>query len=205
MALSIPADSTWNSVREKLDAFLRQTLSARRYKHSRAVAELCQALCLRFGYDAHAGYIAGLGHDAAREMPEEQLLEEVKQAGLETDAYETGNPVLLHAPVSALILKKRFGVEDAGILEAVRRHTLGGPGMGLLAKILFVADYCEPGRTFIDSAFRTACLRLPLERMIVYIIDNEKARGHEPSPLSLAMYHELKNRELKKEEPEAGR
>jgi nicotinate-nucleotide adenylyltransferase len=149
-------------------------------------------LCLRFGCDARAGYFAGLGHDAAREMPEEELLAEVKKAGFEADAYEIAHPLVLHAPVSALILRARFGVEDARVFEAVRRHTLGGPGMGTLAKILFAADYCEPGRAFVDGAFREACLRLPLEAMLVYIIDNERARGHEPSPLSLAMYEELK-------------
>jgi predicted HD superfamily hydrolase involved in NAD metabolism len=191
MALSVPADSTWASAREKLDVFLRRTLSARRYAHSLAVARLCRDLCLRFGYDADAGYFAGLGHDAAREMPEARLLEEVEKAGFEADAYEIAHPLVLHAPVSALILRGRFGVEDERIFEAVRRHTLGGPNMGLLAKILFVADYCEPGRAFIDDAFREACLRLPLGGMLVYIIDNERARGHEPSPLSLAMYDEL--------------
>jgi nicotinate-nucleotide adenylyltransferase len=194
MALSVPADSTWTSAREKLDAFLRRTLSASRYAHSRAVAELCRTLCLRFGYDAEAGYFAGLGHDAAREMPEDKLLEEVKTAGFEADAYEIAHPLVLHAPVSALILRDRFGIKDAPVFEAVRRHTLGGPDMGLLAKILFAADYCEPGRAFIDDAFRRACLRLPLDGMLVYIIDNERTRGHEPSPLSLAMYNDLKKK-----------
>ena len=41
------------------------------------------------------------------------------------------------------------GVKDEDILNAIRYHTTGRPGMSLLEKIIFVADYIEPGR---DSA-----------------------------------------------------
>jgi nicotinate-nucleotide adenylyltransferase len=171
-----------------LDAFLARTLSPRRYVHSRAVAELCGRLCPRFGYDPDVGYFTGLGHDAAREMPEKKLLAEALASGWPIDPYEKENPVLLHAPVSALILKRDFGVEDAEVLEAVRRHTLGSPALSLLGKILFVADYCEPNRKFIDESFRSACFSLPLDGMLVYILDNEKNRGHEPAPITREMY-----------------
>jgi predicted HD superfamily hydrolase involved in NAD metabolism len=192
MPLSVPAGFTWTSAAERLDAFLRRRLSARRYEHSRAVARLCKELCGRFGAEADAGYFTGLGHDAAREMTEEELLHEVRAAGLEVYSYETEHPVLLHAPVSALVLRKMFGGVDEEVLEAVRRHTLGGPQLSLLGKILFVADYCEPGREFIGPSFREACFSLPLEGMLVYIIENEKARGHEPAPVTRAMYERLK-------------
>ena len=38
---------------------------------------------------------------------------------------------------------------DEEVLSAIRWHTTGRPGMSLLEKIVFVADYMEPGR---DSA-----------------------------------------------------
>ncbi|MCL1818399.1 MAG: bis(5'-nucleosyl)-tetraphosphatase (symmetrical) YqeK [Spirochaetaceae bacterium] len=192
MPLSAPAGSTWAEAAERLDAFLRQTLSARRYKHSRAVAELCVEICHRFGYDPGAGYFAGLGHDTAREMPPAELAAEAAKAGVAITDYERQRPVLLHGPVAALVLRRDFGIQNEDILEAVRCHSLGAPDMGLLAKILFVADYCEPGRAFIDAAFRTACFSLPLPAMLVYIVDNEKSRGHAPAPITEAMYKGLK-------------
>jgi nicotinate-nucleotide adenylyltransferase len=192
MPLSAPTGYTWTSAAEKLDAFLRQRLSAPRYRHSLAVAELSRLLCERFGGEPEAGFFAGLGHDAAREMTEEELLGQTREAALEVFSCELEHPVLLHAPVSALVLRKMFGGLDEEVLHAVRRHTLGGPDLGLLGKILFVADYCEPGRKFIDESFREACFRLPLEGMLVYIVENEKARGHEPAPITQAMYERFK-------------
>jgi predicted HD superfamily hydrolase involved in NAD metabolism len=38
------------------------------------------------------------------------------------------------------------GVKDTDILHAIRVHTTGEADMGLLDKILFVADYIEPNR-----------------------------------------------------------
>jgi predicted HD superfamily hydrolase involved in NAD metabolism len=192
MPLSAPTGFTWTSAAERLDAFLRGGLSAARYRHSLAVAELSGRLCERFGGEPEAGRFAGLGHDAAREMTEGELLERTLEARLEVSSYEMEHPVLLHAPVSALVLRKMFGGLDKEILEAVRRHTLGGPDLSLLGKILFVADYCEPGRKFIGDSFREACFRLPLEGMLVYIIENEKTRGHEPAPVTQAMYERFK-------------
>ncbi|MDR1933699.1 MAG: bis(5'-nucleosyl)-tetraphosphatase (symmetrical) YqeK [Spirochaetales bacterium] len=175
----------------RLDAFLERSLSAPRCVHSRAVADLCGRLCLRFGCDPAVGYFTGLGHDAAREMPEEKLLAEARASGCPLDEYEEKNPVLLHAPVAAVILRRDFGVCDGEVLEAVRRHTLGCPDLRLLGKILFVADYCEPNRKFIDRRFRSVCFSLPLDGMLVYILDNEKARGHEIAPITRAMYDKL--------------
>ena len=192
MPISAPAGSTWAEATQRLDAFLARTLSARRYRHSLEVAALCAKLCVRHGCDQEAGYYAGLGHDVAREMPKEELAARLRQAGGAASDYENENPVLLHCPVAALVLRQSFGVEDEEILEAVRRHSLGAPGMGILAKILFVADYCEPGRSFIDGAFREVCFSLPLDAMLVYIVDNEEKRGHRPAPITQAMYEGIK-------------
>ncbi|MBP5254194.1 MAG: HD domain-containing protein, partial [Lachnospiraceae bacterium] len=37
-------------------------------------------------------------------------------------------------------------VKNREVLDAIAWHTTGHPGMGLLEKILFVADYIEPNR-----------------------------------------------------------
>jgi nicotinate-nucleotide adenylyltransferase len=47
-------------------------------------------------------------------------------------------------------------VKDEDILNAIRYHTTGRPGMSLLEKIIFVSDYIEPGR---ESAPNLALVR----------------------------------------------
>ena len=44
------------------------------------------------------------------------------------------------------ILKDKYDIEDEEILMAIRSHTTGRPGMSLLEKIVYIADYMEPGR-----------------------------------------------------------
>jgi nicotinate-nucleotide adenylyltransferase len=182
---------TWAELSEKLDFFLRKTLTPARYIHSLAVAGLCRELCGRFGFDSGIGCFTGLGHDAARELPEKQLLAEAPKDGRPLEAYEKKSPLLLHGRVSALILEREFGVRNEEILEAVRCHTLGRPGLSLLGKILFVADYCEPNRTYIDAKFRELCLVLPLDGMVIYILDNERIRGYAFAPPTQLMYDNL--------------
>jgi predicted HD superfamily hydrolase involved in NAD metabolism len=48
--------------------------------------------------------------------------------------------------VAAELAREDLGVEDGEVLDAVRAHTTGEPGMGPLALALFVADKIEPGR-----------------------------------------------------------
>ena len=50
----------------------------------------------------------------------------------------------LHAPVSAYIAEKEFGIADKEILSAIRWHTLGKLDMTDFEKIVFLADKIEP-------------------------------------------------------------
>ena len=92
--------------------------------------------------------LAGLLHDSAREFTPSQYL----WLGMDLEAQVRKRPfggmeeILMHGQASALLATRRYGVEDETILEAIRNHTTGMPGMGLLAQIIFVADYTEAGR-----------------------------------------------------------
>ena len=54
---------------------------------------------------------------------------------------------MLHAKAGAIIARDEYGVRDTEILDAIRYHTTGRPHMTLLEKIIFIADYIEPGRS----------------------------------------------------------
>ena len=42
--------------------------------------------------------------------------------------------------------KTKYKVDDEDIINAIIYHTTGRPGMSLLEKIVYIADYIEPGR-----------------------------------------------------------
>ena len=78
-------------------------------------------------------------HDAVKDAPA-GLLDEL--------AHEWWNvPGLRHGPAAA-ILAERHGETDAGILDAVRYHSVGYANWEMVGRVLFLADYLEDGRDF---------------------------------------------------------
>jgi predicted HD superfamily hydrolase involved in NAD metabolism len=89
-----------------------------------------------------------------------KMLKMCEKAGVTISEYERNSASLLHSKAGAVLAESRYGVSDEDILNAIRYHTTGRPGMSLLEKIVFVADYIEPGR---DSA-----PNLPVVRKLAY-------------------------------------
>lgn len=113
--------------RHELRRALKERLSPKRYKHVLRVARVATRLARLFRVSEEKAYIAAILHDIEREIPQAELT---------------------HGDLGAIYVRKNFGITDPDILNAIRYHTLGRPKMSTLEKIIFVADYCEPGRTF---------------------------------------------------------
>jgi predicted HD superfamily hydrolase involved in NAD metabolism len=159
------------SIGEQLDRLLKKNLSQERLAHSRRVADLAGQLCVEYGLERERGELAGLAHDWARELPPEQLREMGLRDGRGESTLEARYPVLLHGRVAAVGLREILGIEDPDILEAVACHVTGCPGMGLLAKIVFVADFLEPGRGFIPEEARRKIVGMDINRMTLRVLE----------------------------------
>lgn len=127
----------------EIKKWLKEELNEERYIHSLGTAECAKELAQKYELDVEKAYIAGLLHDAAKCFPTQKLLE-IIDAHLEIDDWEKMNYKTLHAPVSAYIAQKDFGVTDNEILSAIRWHTIGKVGMTNFEKIIFLADKIEP-------------------------------------------------------------
>ena len=90
--------------------------------------------------------IAGILHDCAKCMPDDKLMEYCTKNKIPVSSVEERNPYLLHGKVGARIAKKKYHIENDDIINAIQYHTTGRTGMSLMEKIIFVADYMEPGR-----------------------------------------------------------
>ena len=127
---------------------LRILLSARRYAHSLSTARLATELAPAVGVACPRAYLAGLLHDCARDLDHSRLKRLLAAYhGRYLDAGIRAEPKLWHNPVAAYLVFHKFGVRDPGILRAIARHSIGGPGMHPLDKLIYVADYCEVLRT----------------------------------------------------------
>ena len=131
---------------EAADVYARKRLSDKRYEHTVGVADTTEKLARLYGLDPERARLAGLLHDTAREIGKEELLRVAEEDGLSVGDFERERPILLHGPVAAELAREDLEIEDNEILDAVRVHTTGEPGMGPLALALFVADKIEPGR-----------------------------------------------------------
>jgi predicted HD superfamily hydrolase involved in NAD metabolism len=105
-------------------------------------------LAKKYQMDIDQARLAGLLHDCARCFPLSKLEAIWQQHPGYLDAEEIAIPALWHAPVSAIIAQSDFKITDPEIITAIRFHPTGRPGMTSLEKIIFIADYLEPNRTF---------------------------------------------------------
>ncbi|WP_273842529.1 bis(5'-nucleosyl)-tetraphosphatase (symmetrical) YqeK [Rubrobacter calidifluminis] len=133
---------------QEAEEFVRSLLSEKRYAHTLRVARTAEDLAYRHNIDPARARLAGLLHDAARDMGGAELLRLAGEWKLPVDGWERENPKLLHGPVAAEMARRRLGLTDEEVLDAIRVHTTGAAGMGPLALALYVADKIEPGRDY---------------------------------------------------------
>ena len=174
---------------EAAEDYARERLSNKRYAHTLRVAETAERLAEIHGLESKKARLAGLLHDAAREVGKEELLRVAEEDNLAVGDFEHERPMLLHGPVAAELARRELGVKDGEILDAVRAHTTGEPEMGPLALTLFVADKLEPGREgpSVEDLRELACkdLRRSACAALEASISHNEDRGRPVHPKSL--------------------
>lgn len=133
---------------QRLEAALAARLNGERLQHTYGVVKTALDLARRYGADPDRARAAALMHDYAKAMPVADQMAVAQRRGLIFDPLMAGSGALLHAHVGAALLEEEGLVTDPAVLDAVRWHTTGRPGMGVLEKILWIADLVEPGRSF---------------------------------------------------------
>lgn len=131
---------------DEIMAAMQQTLPHKRYVHTLGVAFLAASLAMAYGKNSEKAMIAGLLHDCAKCLPEEEILRQCLKKELPVSDTEKAHPYLLHGKLGAWYAKHKYGIKDEKILNAIRYHTTGRPDMCFLEKNIFLSDYIEIGR-----------------------------------------------------------
>ncbi|MCI8635737.1 MAG: HD domain-containing protein [Eubacterium sp.] len=131
---------------KKIKKELKKELDKNRYQHTLGVMYTASCLAMRHGGDMQEAMYAGLLHDCAKCIPIDKQIHLCEKNHIPIRDVERKNPHLLHAKLGVFLAKSEYGIKDKTILHAIEVHTTGAPNMGLLDKILFVADYIEPHR-----------------------------------------------------------
>ncbi|MBU9713378.1 bis(5'-nucleosyl)-tetraphosphatase (symmetrical) YqeK [Evansella tamaricis] len=126
---------------------VRQSLKKRRFEHTERVVEEAAKLAQRFHVNVEKVRLAAILHDYAKYRPIEEMRRTIKEKGLRTDLLLYGDEIL-HAFVGAYYVQQELKVNDEDVLTAIKYHTTGRAKMTQVEKVVFLADYIEPGRTF---------------------------------------------------------
>lgn len=162
----------------KMQKKVKKYLDDDRYQHTLGVMYTAGALAMCHGVCLETALTAGLLHDCAKCIPPEKKIKICKKNNILISEVEYANPGLLHAKLGAYLAEKKYYIDDPEILCAIRCHTTGRPAMSTLDKIIYIADYIEPGRPELPNmstvrrlAFQdlNECVGRILEDSLIYL------------------------------------
>ena len=169
-----------NKLESEIVDFLKGRLQEKRFKHSLGVMNMAERLARKYNVDVKEAKIAGLLHDCAKNMSNQELIEYCKNNGIEIDDIKMQSPGILHADVGADIAKKKFNVSDE-VKESIIYHTLANETMTDLDKIIYISDLIEEGRDLegLDKIREMAFIDLDkaLVMALEYCMENVKQVG----------------------------
>ena len=125
---------------------LKKKLKKDRFEHTVGVMYTAASLAMCYGADIHKALTAGLLHDCGKYCAAKDQIKLCDKYNIELTKSELDMPALIHAKLGAYLAEHEYGIKDREILDAVAYHTTGRPGMSMLEKIIYIADYIEPAR-----------------------------------------------------------
>ena len=160
----------------------KEKLPKKRFDHSLRVAETAVKLAEIYDGDVSKAELAGVLHDYCKYDDLSSMYQVVRQYDLDNDLLSYGGEIL-HGPVCAALMKAKYGIEDEEVLSAIHYHTTGRQHMTKTEKLVFIADYIEPGRKtpgveeIRDMAYNQGSLDKTIyeisKRTVLFLIDKD--------------------------------
>lgn len=142
---------------EEIIAKEKANMDEKRFGHCVRVSETSKKLARLNNYDEEKAALTGFIHDYAKQVPVKEYQKAIKEEGFDQDLLNW-NRSIWHGIVGTYFIKRDLKITDPEILQAVWRHTTADVEMTTLDKIVFVADFIEPGRDFpgVEEARKVA-------------------------------------------------
>lgn len=183
-----------------LEQKLQKVLMPKRYLHTLGVAYLSASLAMCHGISHRDALVAGLLHDCAKNLPEDDMLQQCLTMNLPLSEHEKRIPELIHAVYGSYLAKEEYKIVQEDILLAIRNHTLGRPQMSKLEQIVYLADYLEPERMqpTIPSLDELRSIAFQNLDKATYLVSENSIRyfestGKDTDPMTYRVYEYYKN------------
>lgn len=173
---------------------VKEQLTEHRYNHTLGVMETAIALSKKYQADEKKAELAAIFHDYAKFRPKEEMKRIIIEQKMPSELLQF-NSELWHAPVGAYLAEKEAGINDEEVLDAIRYHTFGRIGMTLLEKVIYLADYIEPGRHFPGVEDVRVIAEKSLDKALIKSIQNTilflMKKGQPVFPATFYTYNDL--------------
>lgn len=185
------AELSWLRVRAM------ELLAPKRVPHVLGCEEEAVRLAKRWGADEYEAAAAGILHDITKKCSIDEQLLLCDKYGMIIDTSIIGMDKALHQMTGAAVAYGEFGVSEA-VRDAIRWHTTGRADMSLLEKIIYLADYIEPTRSFDGvETLRKLCyedIDGAMELGLRMTMDDLASKGVPVLEISAQAYSWFKNR-----------
>lgn len=172
----------------KMHKVVQKLVKPSRYEHSLSTAEMAEKMCFEYGENPRLGYLTGLVHDICKDFDHKKMLALAKQDGNPISDIEMDKKSLLHGRAAAVFLETEYGFTNKDLLEAVKNHTFGAPGMAALGKILYAADKIEPTRPHVTKDRIESLFEKKLDDFVLSVLEEaleyEHSMGHTLAPIT---------------------
>ena len=153
-----------------------------RFNHSLRVVEEAERLASKYNIDREKAVTAALLHDCAKFSDKKKILKMANYFDIIISDIMIHNKQLIHGPLGAKMAQDKYKVYDVDILNAIEFHTTGRKDMSKLEKLIYIADYIEPGRKFpgVNQVRRLAyvdldrSILLAMDETIVFLVKNNR-------------------------------
>lgn len=125
----------------------KANMDDKRFQHCVRVSQTSRKLAQLNHYDEDKAALAGFVHDYAKQVPVSEYIQAIKNENFDQDLLNW-NRSIWHGIVGTYFIKRDLKIKDPEILQAVWKHTTADVTMSTLDKIVFMADFIEPGRKF---------------------------------------------------------
>lgn len=173
---------------------VKRHLTEKRFYHSQCVAQCAAELAARYGADVEKARLAGILHDIMKDTDADEQLKILERFGIMLSETQRHGSKLWHALSGAAYIEHILGVADREIIDAVACHTSGKSGMGLLDKVLFVADYISADRDYPGVERMRELAESSLEEAIIegiaFTVQEKAGERYTLDPQSICAYNE---------------
>ncbi|MGL5439291.1 MAG: bis(5'-nucleosyl)-tetraphosphatase (symmetrical) YqeK [Filifactoraceae bacterium] len=136
---------------KEIESILKSELSAKRFDHTMRVVETAIKIGEVYNMNLNNIKLAALLHDCAKNYAEQELMDLSIRNNVKLNEFQVKNKELIHSVLGRAIARNVYGIDDMDVLNAIEYHTTGRANMSNIEMIIYIADFCEPGRKVPDA------------------------------------------------------